>query len=209
MLTDSPWARLVDVAVGSPLPQRGGRGGGRDGDFGSPPGGERDTGGAPDEGRGGMNRGGGGGGAPEAMATPVVTLTVRFHSALPVKQAAAKTKYGSGVMNSPEASQMMYRQETFYIVGVSGLPAQLVRDEPEALKEKAQLRIKGKPSIYAKEIRQDRSQGRIALYLFFPRENNPIVVGDGEVEVRLELRGVTVKRTFKLKDMVYEGKLEI
>ena len=206
MLSDSPWARPVEVTLGTDsLRPRPGVGGGHKGGPGAGGDATAGTGGVSEMPDG--NRGGGG--APEAPAVPAVTVTVRFHSALPIKQAAAKSRYGKEVLTSTEATQMLSRQETYYIVGMTGLPPQLLRDEIDSLKDKAQLRIKGKPTVYAKEIRQDRSQGRLSLYLFFAREGNPIVVEDGEVEVRLGLGGQTIKRAFKLKDMVYEGKLEI
>jgi hypothetical protein len=34
-------------------------------------------------------------------------------------------------------------------------------------------------------------------------------VEDGEVELRLKLGGLEIKRKFRLKEMVFEGKLEI
>jgi hypothetical protein len=49
------------------------------------------------------------------------------------------------------------------------------------------------------------------VVLFFPRDGHPIVLEDREVEVRVGLPGLAqpIRRAFKLKSMVYEGKLEL
>ena len=158
---------------------------------------------------GGMRGGGGGGGGGGDMpqAAPSLTLTVRWHSALPIKQAIAKTRFGDEVATSPEAAKLLAHVETNYIVGISGFPLQMVRANPSQLKSAAMLNIKGKDSIQAVDVKGDREGERANLYLFFPR--GEIKAEDGDVEVVLKLGPMEIKRKFKLKDMVYDGKLEI
>lgn len=215
VMTNSPWAQTVSVAIAGPAL----------GEFGGAPGagGANLPGGAggigsddaePGAGGGfGGGRGGGGYGAGNSGMRPVVNLIVRWQSALPVKQALLKYRYGDEAGTSDEAQQFMNREETHYIVGVTGLPgnmAQLAQDT-EAIKSSAVLKRKGKEdivpeSVEARNIEQSRT---IDLFLLFPKEN-PITLADKEVEFEARLgRQIQVKRKFKLDKMVYGGKLEL
>ena len=58
----------------------------------------------------------------------------------------------------------------------------------------------------------DRQAGAADLYLFFPKEEaggHVITPEDEEVEVVVKLESQTIKRKFKLSEMMYEGKLEM
>lgn len=105
---------------------------------------------------------------------------------------------------------MIEREEQFYVLCVSGLPARLVQGSAEEMKEKALLkrRDKTKPPIRPADV-QVRAQRRFAdVYLLFPK-TDPITLEDREVEFVLEVKNLEIKKKFKLKDMVYKGKLEI
>jgi len=161
-----------------------------------------------DFGGGGPSRSGGF--EPEAVPTTIIHL--RWHSALPIKQAVARARFGDEVASSPEAARILERQEAQYVLGVTGLPASAVRGNPADLKSKAALKLKGKPPIQAAEVKADRGQGRLNLYYFFPKgqDNSPVIaLEDGDVELVLKVGSFDIKRKFRLKDMVFEGKLEI
>lgn len=214
MLNDSPWARPVEIRLdamagmrtGAPAGgrRRGGGGGGlADASVG--------TGmGAGDEGMGGgMGRGGG---IPTPDVVPTVTVYVRWRTALPIKQALVRARFGDEASSSPEAAKFLSAQETHYIVEIAGLPAPMLRVKPDQIKAGAQLRIKDKPPIQAVDIRGGREENRVNLYLFFPRgqEGAPaIAVEDKEVEVVLKAGPLDIRRKFRLKEMIFEGKLEI
>lgn len=205
MVRDSPWARPVELTLGgASLAPGGGRGGRRGGGGGGGGGGIAQA-----SARGSDDEGSSGGREPEpgGQSAPVISVIVRCHSALPIKQAVVRARYGNEVLSSPEAAKILARQETGYIWSVSGLPPQMAKADPAELK--AFLKPKGKPPIQAQEIRPDASGGLVSLFLFFPRAGNPITLEDREVEVLVKLPRGDVRRVFKLKDMVYEGKLEI
>ena len=146
------------------------------------------------------------------QAPPTVTAIVRWHTALPIKQAAARSRYGDEAATSPDAAKMLARQEQQYVVGIAGLPGRLVRGKPEQLRSSAFLKVKGQPPLQAADVKGDREQDRANLYLFFPRGqagSHVITLDDQEVEVLLKLPSLEIKRKFRLKEMVYEGKLEI
>lgn len=209
MLFNSPWAHPVELSLGSGLGRGRGRGGAPEGGV---PGAEvSGTAGLPGGGggRGGGGSWGGSRGPSDGGSEPSVTLTIRFHSALPVKQAIAKTRFGSEVLSSAEAAKLVSREERYYLVGVAGVPPQLIPSDAGTLKEKAVLKIKDKPPIWAQEVQVERGRGLPGLLLLFPRAGRPLVPGDGWVEVQFELRGKMIQRTFRLRDMVYQGKLEM
>ena len=86
----------------------------------------------------------------------------------------------------------------------------------KSIKEKSQLVIEGKPPIQAVEVFTNQDGENIDLYVAFPRyqNNQPLIsLEDKKVEVLIEFesgfRITRIEKEFKLKDMQYEGKLEI
>ncbi|MBM3747528.1 MAG: hypothetical protein FJW34_17215 [Acidobacteria bacterium] len=149
-------------------------------------------------------------GSPEAP--PATTVIVRWHSALPVKQAVARARYGDEAGNSPEAAKTLRRQETHYIVGMIGMPPGVARMNPQKMKSSALLKIKGRSPVEAEAVQPARGERGVDLYLFFPKTlpgSHVIVLEDNEVEVELKLGSTSVRRKFKLKDMVFDNTLEI
>ena len=223
ILTDSPWAKKVNMPLeggfgGGPAGGgiaesagggRGGRGGGG--------GGGGDAAPAPiSEGGGRGGRGGGGGGADipggGASLTAAVQLIIRWQTALPVKQALVKAKYGSEAANSAEGKQFLARTEQFYVIDLAGIPGNVLpRDQAakEALVKASTLSAKDKNSVVAAEIQADAPSGRNAeLYFLFPR-STMFTADDKEVEFATKLGKTALKAKFRLKDMVINGKLDL
>jgi hypothetical protein len=143
-------------------------------------------------------------------------LTIRWASALPIKQAFALRRYGKEAGTSPEATKYLSRQEEYYIAQVEGLRMPV---DKEALKAACQLHLK---NASISPVLVDSSTGTATpgsfgpppttYFLVFPK-NQPsahqIKIEDDEMEIAVEMQGLKFKRKFKLKDMVFEGKLEI
>lgn len=194
MITNSPWARPFSVGgpsgpgdSGAPGPLSEGRGGGRGGG------------------------GGGGGGAPGGGAPggPTATIVARWQTALPVKQAFVRLKYGAEAATSPDAKKILEREETTYAIVLSGPFASLMRNgSPETVKkgimEASSLSAKGKDAGKPTDV----EIGAKDMLFTFPR-TAAFTVDDKEVEFSTKLGEITVKYKFKLKDMVYNGKLEM
>ena len=137
-------------------------------------------------------------------------MIVSWPAALPLKQAAAKTKYHAEVATSPEAKQFLEREEQYYVIEVSQFPVRgRTGDEyREALAKSAVLNVKGKDSIRAMDV-QVNPHGRTAdLYFLFPRQRM-LTLEDSEVEFNAKAGEIPIKQRFKLKDMVFNGKLEL
>ncbi|HPQ17254.1 MAG TPA: hypothetical protein PLP04_18635 [Bryobacteraceae bacterium] len=204
MLTDSPWAHSYEIMGGGGGFAPGGGGGGRAG-------GRRGGGGGGFSAESGIEGGGGEGGGSMGggPARPIAVLQFRILSALPVKQAIARVRFGTEV-ESPDAVKLLSRQETAYIVSITGLPARMLEGADAAsLKNTTQLKVKNKPAAYPRDLQIQKNGPMIDVYAFFSREDTPIVVEDKEFEVIFKIPNREIKRTFKLKDMVYNGKLEI
>jgi hypothetical protein len=192
MVTNSPWAKSFSM----PAP-----GGGAD--SGAPP--------AISEGRGG--RGGGApGGAPPSVGGLPPTVFARWQSALPVKQAFVRLKYGAQAGTNPEAKQLLEREEPNYVIVVSGPLRSLLRGDPETLKkiimDASSLSAKGREAVKPSDVRIVLNQVSNDMLFLFPK-TNPFTVDDKEVEFATKFGDVTLKYKFRLKDMVFNDKLEM
>jgi hypothetical protein len=216
ILKDSPWAHSVDVPMGGGRPgggmESGGGGGGRKkggggGGMGNIADASNAGGGGGGEFGGGRAGTGGGGDLAAGGGAPTMSIMVRWHTALPVKQALARMRFGAEATTSAEAAKVLAPEDR-YVIGVGPLPAQMLRGDAAALKSGATLSIKGKDPIVASDIKGDRQGNAANLYLIFPK-TQPITAEDNEVEFAFKLNALNIKRKFKLKEMMYEGKLEL
>ena len=213
MLNNSLWARRVEVVAGVP---RSGGGGMREGRAGGRPHGV------------GVDRQGGGGetGADTSAALPKASLLIRFHAALPIKQAVARARFGDEVLKSLEAEKMLTRKEDAYLIGISG-PARLLAGDPSVVFTAAQLVIKGRDPIRAQNVTVDKEERGVTpekgersvtpnkgergltFYFVFPKGTNPIKLEDEGFELQVKFPLFELKHRFKLKDMAFDGNLEI
>lgn len=192
MSENSPWAKEYNVAT--------------------------ETGGAPENGSSRGKGGGGGSGAngPQISGVDVtgsaVNLVIRWQSALPVKEAFVRRKYGAEAAISPDAKKILEADEPAYVIVVSGLNRRLLSGtDPETVKktmlDQTSLVIKGREPIKPEDFRLN-GQGRVDAVFAFPK-TNPITADDKEVEFQSKLGTLIVRQKFRLKDMTYNGKLEL
>ena len=136
-------------------------------------------------------------------------LTIRWQSSLPVRQALVRAKFGSEAGASPEAAKFLSQKPENYVIGVTGIPPQMLRRNPDQLKQSIQLKLKDKPAIMPASLQADQQS---TLFVLFPRQQDGkdlIQIEDNEVEFNAKLGNVEIKRKFKLKDMMFDGKLEL
>ena len=207
LLTDSPWSRVAWVhtphaalatrvgglsggVVGAGVGSRGGIGAG--------------GGGVAGDGAG--NLGGG-----TFMAPPHRTrLTVRWASALPVRQAVLRRSQSAGADVPRDMAEPRDRVEPFYRVAVSGIPVELsetvtsLNDVLQATTLKAGRRLVLSPV----DIRLRYEDDLLVIESHFLKAD-PIVLEDREVEFVTKLGPTQIKRTFTLKDMIMHGALRL
>jgi hypothetical protein len=141
-------------------------------------------------------------GAPDQVAP----LTVVWASATPVRLAIIRLRSGS---NPPGETQIANARKAndFYVIAVSGLPEPDY--DPKTLANKASLAVKGRPQAKAAESSY-RKIGTSDVYFFrFRRDAFPITASDKEIEFKVWMGSVEVKRKFTLRDMQYEGNLAL
>ena len=234
MLTNSPWTRTVSLSMGGSFGGMGGRmGGGMDASqsSGRVPGmggggggrrGNRSSGMDMDEMRPSLNvyvrwlsalpvrqalvRNNFGDEVTGEAAMKLLELEDERYiiavAGLPARMAMGR-RDGSGQPRNPEMTSEQRQQQR-----QAGPPTGAL----ERIKDKATIRVKGKDPIHPNHVEMSGSQQNSDIYLFFPRGNDgglDIVLEDKEVEFLLDLERSDVKRKFKLKDMVYQGKLEL
>ena len=196
ILQDSPWTGKVTISMGGggmvlPTGGGGGRGGGRGGG-----GGGGDAGGG-DAGGGGF----GGGGGP---------VTLLWQTALPVKEALIKRQYGAEAGTSPEAKAKLERADQFYVLTMIGVPPMLfgatMGENKAALLDATVLTVNGKPPLKAVDVQTSGGRGPAAISFLFPRTTT-FTPEEKEMEFSTKFDKTTVKHKFKLKDMVFDGKV--
>ena len=217
ILTNSPWAKKVSLSfggMGGPGGQGsrggsgggagGGRGGGGGGGFPGGGGGGGDNVRMSGTGEGGYGRAGGG------QRPPQLELTIQWSSALPVKRALMRGRFGNEAHTAAEAKQFLQRRETHYLVLVSGFSGRMasMSQNTDRLRETTSLKRKNKDPIRPEIVKMHKREESVTLFVSFPR-TDPIALEDKNVEFEMKLGSMTLKRKFKLKDMIFDGKLEL
>lgn len=129
---------------------------------------------------------------------PTLPVLIRWDSALPVHQAALQVGEPSAATNVEAGKE--------YVITVIGLvPAQRYRDS-DLNGLDAKLLRKRQPAIAAQNAKLDGATG--VLHFFFLR-TDPISLADGEVVFKTRFGSLSVQKLFRLKDMTYNGRLEL
>jgi hypothetical protein len=166
---------------------------------------------------GGGDMGGG------SMMSPTIPFVIRWVSAAPVKEAFVRARLGKEADTSPQAKEYLDRPEPHYVIAVIGPPrggAQQREGAPggqqrqgpsEEMKQKIKavtfLHRKGKPDVHPEVV--EVVQGSAQTMVFrFPRTDE-ITLDDKDVEFSTKMGAIDIKRKFKLKEMVWHGKLAL
>lgn len=211
LLNDSPWSKSVQVAVsmrayGDESP----RGGGGTWGEGIPGGaGRGGWGGMGGPGMGGPGMGRGRRGYPGSEQGPAVT--VRWVSALPVRLAEAKSAGGS---TDAEPAKPMDQ----YVIAVIGMPRSgFAPKGSENSSEDDDKYVDHLKTITVLSYGHERlspdkvmlNQGRDARTLFYFDKTDPITLKDKDVDFRISSDRMEIRRKFPVKEMEFQGKLEL
>jgi hypothetical protein len=187
MLNDSPWTGLVAVALPNRRPVPTDDGGG---------------------GRGGGGRGGGEQGFGPAPAR--VRITISWRSALPLKQALVRQQVGQRGTVPPEAQTFLDTADEHYVIGLQGLPPQYsTPGRGREIAVTAFLKRDGQAPIPVQQATPLISRDGLIMLLRFPKAD-PITLADEHVELEAKFADLQpIKKKFKLKDLVYAGRLAL
>jgi hypothetical protein len=214
IMNNSPWAHAFTLPTGGGPSSfdtasggggRGGRGGGSA---------DQDSAPAPiSESSGRSGRGGGGGPAvPSSAGGVALEIVARWQSALPMKQAFVRLKYGVEGVSSADAKEVLDRTETTYVVILSGPLRAVLRGTPDELKaalmDATTLSAHGKAALKPTELQVNTAQQAQNVIFAFPR-TTPFTVDDKEIDLTTKLGALPVKYKFHPKEMIFNGKLEL
>lgn len=211
LVSNSPWARQARAVLGDATPVAAGRnkppavGDASSNDSGVPkgrePGGAARMGSAPSD----FDQG------PQSLQQ--IPVVVRWQSALPLRQAQMRGKFGKEAATSQEAQKFLTDEPSIYVVGIAGLAGSIVSagggdQAKQTIAEKSTLAVKGKEPLHPVGVDFVPNGSAVDVLIAFPRSMH-ITLEDQEVEVTSEIGRATVRYKFKLKDMVVRGKLEL
>jgi len=218
VLTDSPWTKTVRPTMELSNSGQRGNGGRRSGGLG---GGNIGIGipGIGGIGRPGRYPGGGypgGGGYPTGRnpggsyprgdergeSTTPPSLSLRWESALPVREAELKARE----TDAPTID------ENHYAVAVRGVPPRMLRSGGKTLanqlKKQAVLKRQGKRDLKPSRVEvHEREDGPLIIYLF--PKSAEITDADRQVELDIQIERLKFGATFETSEMVYDGKLAL
>ena len=129
-------------------------------------------------------------------------LTLRWESALPVREAELKDRD----VDAPTVD------ENHYAIAVVGVPRNLLQADIHAmegeLKKQAALKRDGKKDFKPSSVQiLQRDDGPVIVYLF-PRSTE-ITKSDRRVEFDAQIGRLKFAEPFYIEDMVYDGKLAL
>ena len=183
MLSDSPWAHKLSVVV--PIPPRP----------------ENDDAG----GRGGRGGGEGAGGRGFPIPSPQLKLVITWRSALPVRQALIRLP--NGATNAAVDQQPLLEPSPLYVITLAGVPARYAKATASAGTTTFLRRGKKAPiAITQGGLQQDGAT--LTMIFGFPR-TDPITLDDKDVEFVTTIGTIEIKKKFALKDLVFNGQLEL
>ncbi|MEQ1948547.1 MAG: hypothetical protein ABL995_15255, partial [Bryobacteraceae bacterium] len=151
--------------------------------------------------------------AKAAAVIPEMTLAVRWLSSLPMRQAQVRSKYGKDAETSAAAKQYVETDQAYYTLGVAGVPGLFLSAyggdrAKDMVQQTATLTIKGKEPLRAVAVQLIPNGANIDVLIAFPRMT-AITLADQEVNFSTRLGSMSVRTTFRLKDMQVRGKLEL
>ena len=129
-------------------------------------------------------------------------LTIRWSSALPVRQALALAE------RSPEVSPPSKE----YLIHIAGIPTVLATQDTSAIEKKllktATLSVKGRRSLRPTFVEVPEQGTHLMADIRIPRFDG-LASSEGVVEFTAEAGPIKIQQQFKLKPMVYRGNLEL
>ncbi len=141
----------------------------------------------------------------------MVVSLLRWQTALPIRQVIALAQVKAGKMTAGDADKALGQEPTHYVLALYAVPSSALRTEDE-YKAGAVLKIKNQPDLLPAQVTFQKLQGGGHVFLFFAKTGAggyTIKSSDKEVEFVLKTRALSGKRRFGLKDLEYNGKLEL
>lgn len=140
-------------------------------------------------------------------------IIIRWQSALPLRQAQMRGKYGKEAAASPDAQKFLTQEPMLYVISVAGLPGSVVSagggdQAKQKISQASTLTAKGKEPLHPIAVDFVPDGSAVDVLIGFPK-SVPLTLEDQEAEFSTRIGAASVKVKFKLKDMLLHGKLEL
>jgi len=165
-----------------------------------------------------VGRGGGLGAGPATIGPDApfeqgLPVTIRWQTALPLRQAQMRAKYGKEAATAPAARKFLDQDPTLYVISIAGIPGSLVtlggvENAKHSIQDQTTLTAKGKPARHPQTVEFVPDGDNTDVLLAFPK-TSPFTLADQEIDLVSHIGTADVKYRFRLKDMVVHGKLEL
>jgi hypothetical protein len=137
-----------------------------------------------------------------------VELIVRWASALPVRRALVLQEFGRQGLGGEKARLRLSEQPRDYVIELAGIPHMLVKPEFERQLRQARLSVPGSRTLSPLSVELPGIGTHVTARMAFTRVEN-VAPEAGVATFSLEAEDLKIKQDFKLRSMVYEGRLEL
>ena len=137
-----------------------------------------------------------------------VDLTIRWASALPVRRAMALQEFGRIGLDQPRAVELLSTEPDHFAIELAGLPQMLVSPALERDLRKARLVVPNRAPLSPLSVDVPSIGAQVNVTLRFPRVGN-IDPEAGKIELLAQAGTLHIEERFKLRPMVYDGRLEL
>jgi hypothetical protein len=124
----------------------------------------------------------------------------------------ALSQFGGSGLGNERARELLDRDDPEYVIEIAGFPATLIRQGTERfeaeLLRSARLTVSARPSTAAVTVDVPPHGMHLMATLRFPRYAD-LAPKDGTIEVSADAGAFHIRQRFKLKDMMYGGRLEL
>jgi hypothetical protein len=151
------------------------------------------------------------GGGASSVRTEIY-LTTRWSSALPIRRGLAIQEFGAGGLENEKALELLNAEQTEYVIEIAGFPTTIIRQGAKKfaaeLLKSARVVVPGRAPLRATSSYVPEYGMHLVATLRFPRFDD-LDSKDGTIEVNAQSGNMNIRERFKLKDMMYGGKLEL
>ncbi len=134
-------------------------------------------------------------------------VTVSWQSARPLREALARERFGDQAATSHEAQAIIDEEPEFFQILVTVAPGTPFPTALRRVLESAVLTVRGRSPLHAVNFETGGDGGKARILFLFPRR--PLSVSDRSVTFSANFGLYAVRQTFRLRDMVYRGRLEL
>ena len=145
---------------------------------------------------------------PDPVIRVAVDLTIRWASALPIRQAIALQQFGRAGLGDPRAIEMIGIEPEHFIIELAGFPRILLNEQFERDLRKARLVVPGRRPTTPLSVTVPGIGTHLTASLRFTRANGLQPEGT-HIGLQIETGTLRVDEEFKLRSMIYNGHLEL